>query len=668
MKYHFMITTILLIMAINTGFAQTLSPKKRVLISVGDLKDNTSLIWKKETCNQVHAIANQIVEGGVDITCRSFDTNYFQDKDLSRLLPKFDYHLRILKAQDDSVDIDVTNLKRIHQSDFQSLGWSFKDGEKTKTSKEAAMAKAISNFFFYADNETAFKAGLLVNGAKESNEIIYDQTTGVFKDKLSLTPISINKAYTLFEEESDRKKNYLRTGVEIGVLLSSAMAIYYKNLVFNQVDFDYSFQDGIKKKFNGEAIRFDDNDKMSNYGHVYAGVLYYQMARSNGFNSLESFLITFASSTAWEFMEYQEVLSINDQILTPIGGYVIGEATYQISCALFQKNNMAASALGYTINPGMATNHGIDKLSKKDKFQAQPDCKKPRWSDISMHIGLENGQKAYDPKQNSTFVAGMDATVVNIENFGKTGMDSKLVYDTAMAKMLVELNGNQGVTDLRVIAQVVAAAYHQKNLGKDQSGQLRGYDLILGVGSASTWNDRGTAEGSENEDFYGTINVLGATAHANIHYNGFNIKADFGFYGDFAMVKSYSISKYEAANPEEFRGHSTIVTDKGYYWGMGTSTLAAITIAKGKWEVGYNGQFSSAKSINGNHRLEENVTNHDRFSDTLVSNKVFISYQLSKNLKVKLSREYNIRTGSVEGEFQREGTETRTTGTLVYQF
>lgn len=101
---------------------------------------------------------------------------------------------------------------------------------------------------------------------------------------------------------------------------------------------------------------------------------------------------------------------------------------------------------------------------------------------------------------------------------------------------------------------------------------------------------------------------------------------------------------------------------------MGTSTLAAITIAKGKWEVGYNGQFSSAKSINGNHRLEENVTNHDRFSDSLVSNKVFISYQLSKNLKLKLSREYNIRTGSVEGEFQREGTETRTTGTLVYQF
>ncbi|MFA6236396.1 MAG: DUF3943 domain-containing protein [Bacteriovorax sp.] len=661
----FLLLFVLIASSVQSFAVERSLPKKHVLVSVGDLNDNDDVLWKKETCEQVYAISNQIADNGTDITCRNFDTNNFHDKGLSLLQGKFDYQMRIMKEKDGSVSIDVANQKRIHESDFKTLGWNFKDGITTKISKEEAMAKTIGNFFFYATNETAFKAGLLVNGAAESNEIIYDQKTGQFKDRVTEMPISINRAYSLYENESDRKKNYLRTGVEIGVLLSSAMAIYYKNLVFNQVDFDYGFKEGIKKKFSGEAIRFDDNDKMSNYGHVYAGVLYYQMARSNGFNSLESFLISYASSTAWEFMEYHEVLSINDQILTPIGGYIIGEATYQISCALFQKNSIAATALGYTINPGMAVNNGINKLQKKD---LQPDCKKPRWSDISMYIGLDKGQKAYEAKPGTNTVVGMDATVVNIADYGKTGSSSKLVYDTAMAKMLVELNGNDGVKDLRVIAQIVTAAYHQKNLGKDEKGQLRGYDLILGVGSASTWNDRGTEEGSPNEDFYGTINILGATAHANVHYNGFNIKADFGFYGDFAMVKSYSLNKYEAGNPGVLEGHATTVSKKGYYWGMGTTTLAAIAIEKGKWEVGYNGQFSNAKSIDGHHRKQEEITNHDVFKDTLMTNKVYISYKLTKNLKLKISREYNLRQGSVGGGFNTKGTEIRTMGTLVYQF
>jgi hypothetical protein len=649
-------------------FASGLELKKKVLISVGDLKNNKDNLWKKQVCDQIYNVANQISDNNTDVTCRSFDTAAFYDTELSQILDKYDYHMRILKSTDGSVDIDITNVHRIHETDFKTLGWNFKDGEKSKITKEEAMAKAIGNFFYYASNETAFKAGLLVNGVHESDEVSYDRENGVFKDKITNNPISINKAYSIYEHESERKKNYLRTGVEIGVLLSSAMAIYYKNLVFNQVDFDYSLQSGIKGKLNGSAIRFDDNDKGSNYGHEYAGVMYYQMARANGFNSLESFLISYASSTTWEFMEYHEVLSINDEILTPIGGYVIGEASYQISCALLQKNNIVAKTLGYTINPGLAANHSIDKYKSGNKFASQPDCSKPRWSDISMYIGLEKGQKAYDPKVNKTFVAGLDATVVTIEGYNEEGKSSKLVYDTAMAKALVELNGNNGVNDMRVVAQIVAAAYNQKNIGRDEKGQLRGYDVILGLGSASTWNDRGSPEDSKNEDFYGTINILGATASASVFYNGFHIKADLAFYGDFAMVKSYSINEFDAANPGAIAANPSVLSKHSYYWGVGTSTIAAISISKGNWEVGYNGQFSNAKSINGHHRLEEDVTRNDNFRDSYNSNRIYISYQVTKNLKIKLSREYNFREGSVNGEYDKKGKETRTMATLVYQF
>lgn len=669
MKPGFIISLLLLASLFSFGVsAEVNAMKKRVLVSVGDLKENDNLAWKKSTCDQIYSIANQIADNGVDVVCRTFDTNNFKDSSLGEMFKKFDFHLRILRSKDDSVSIDTTKIHRIHNSDFKTLGWKFKDGEKTKITKEQAMAKALGNFFFYVSNETAFKAGLLVNGVHESSEIEYDQKNGLFKDSFTNEPISINKAYSVYEKESERKANYLRTGVELGVLLSSAMAIYYKNLSYNQVDFDYGFQEGIKKKFTGEAIRFDDNDKYANYGHEVAGVLYYGIARSNGLNSLESFLVTFASSTAWEFLEYHEVLSINDQILTPIGGYVIGEATYQIGCALIQKNSVIAKTLGYTLNPALATNHGIDKLKGEDKFANNSDCSKPRWSDISMYIGLDRGQKPYNSAADNNMVAGIDATVVTVDGYNQEGKSSKLVYDTAMAKALIETNGNKGLVDLKVVAQIMAAAYNQKDISIDNNGQLRGYDILLGVGSSSTWSDRGGNFENGNEDFYGTIGILGANATASLFYNGFHIKADMAFYGDFAMVKSYSIDKFKNSTPAGLSGLSSVLTKREHYWGMGTSTLAAISIQKGKWEVGYNGQISNAESIDGHHRYQENVTRHDQFKDLLSSHRVFISYQLTKNLKIKLSREYNFREGSVNGDFKTKGTETRTSGTLVYQF
>jgi hypothetical protein len=669
MKTLFVFTLLLsAFMSFNTQAAPI---KKNVLVSVGEITtDENSPGWKKSVCDQVYTIANQVVTSGVNVVCRNFDTSSILDKGLENIHLKYDYHLRILKDSYGVVGMDVNKLQRKNSSDFKTLAWTMKDGANTKITKEQAMAKAIGNFFFYVDNELAYKAALLVNGAQDSDSISYDQKKGVFLDRFTNEPISINRAYSQFEGEGERHMNYLRTGVEIGVLLSSAMAIYYKNLVFNQVDFDYGLKDGIRKKLNGDAIRLDDNDKSSNYGHEYAGVMYYQMARSNGFNSLESFLITFASSTAWEFMEYHEVLSINDEIMTPIGGYVIGEATYQISCALNQKNSLAAKTLGYTINPGLAANHAIDAIKSKNKFASQPDCQKPRWSDISVYMGVEQGSKPYVPtaEEQKGWVAGMDATVVPIADYNKEGKGTKLIYDTAMAKMLVELNGNQGVTDLRVVAQLISVAYNTKDITRDEKGQLRGYDVLVGVGTASTWNDRGTKEDSDSEDFFGTINVLGATASASIFKNGFHIKADVAFYGDFAMVKSYSLSKYRNENPGAMAGQASTISKHNYYWGAGASTIASIAVEKGKWEVGYNGQFSSEKSLKGNHRLQEEITTTDVYRDTMSVNRHYIKYSITKNLQFQISREYYKRSGSVNNGSKTTGTEVRTMGTLIYKF
>ena len=67
--------------------------------------------------------------------------------------------------------------------------------------------------------------------------------------------------------------------------------------------------------------------------HPYAGAAYYMGARSNGFNTWGSFLYCFAISTVfWEygFEAFNEIPSVQDLIITPVVGSLMGEGFYLI--------------------------------------------------------------------------------------------------------------------------------------------------------------------------------------------------------------------------------------------------------------------------------------------------------------------------------------------------
>lgn len=67
--------------------------------------------------------------------------------------------------------------------------------------------------------------------------------------------------------------------------------------------------------------------------HPYAGAVYYMGARSIGFNMLGSFLYCTAISTVfWEYgiEAFMEKPSIQDLILTPLSGILLGECFYRL--------------------------------------------------------------------------------------------------------------------------------------------------------------------------------------------------------------------------------------------------------------------------------------------------------------------------------------------------
>ncbi len=79
---------------------------------------------------------------------------------------------------------------------------------------------------------------------------------------------------------------------------------------------------------------WDKDNFVFNYVlHPYGGAVYFMSARGSGFNMWESLAYsTFISSVLWEYgIEcFMEIPSIQDLLITPIAGSIIGEGFYQL--------------------------------------------------------------------------------------------------------------------------------------------------------------------------------------------------------------------------------------------------------------------------------------------------------------------------------------------------
>ena len=98
---------------------------------------------------------------------------------------------------------------------------------------------------------------------------------------------------------------------------------------------------------------WDKDNVIFNYVlHPYAGAAYYMGARSNGFNMWGSFLYSFCISTFfWEygFEAFNEIPSIQDLIITPVVGSLLGEGFYLAKRAIVSNGYrlFGSKVLGY---------------------------------------------------------------------------------------------------------------------------------------------------------------------------------------------------------------------------------------------------------------------------------------------------------------------------------
>ncbi|MBD5248177.1 MAG: DUF3943 domain-containing protein [Barnesiella sp.] len=133
---------------------------------------------------------------------------------------------------------------------------------------------------------------------------------------------------------------------------------------------------------NGHTIRNNfrrgfvwDNDQMGTnmFLHPYHGNLYFNSARSNGYNFWQSGLFALGGSAMWEFFMENEYPSLNDIIATPVGGMAIGELTYRASDIVLKDNStgwerFGREAAAFVIAP----TRGLTRIINGDAWRKRP--------------------------------------------------------------------------------------------------------------------------------------------------------------------------------------------------------------------------------------------------------------------------------------------------------
>ncbi len=361
-------------------------------------------------------------------------------------------------------------------------------------------------------------------------------------------------------------------------------------------------------------------------------------------------MVTLASSSIWEYFgEYKEVVSINDQIITGIGGAIIGETLFQISNMLKQKDSMIAKTIGAVINPLGTLN---DVLDGKGVFHAHRNFTRSLGfnSDGYSSMDIISGIKmaANRTSSQNTYMAemGFDSEVINLPVEG-AGQLKTMVLDPTMAELFVLGSvSDQGIEDWQMVTKLALGGYFSKNVTQDANGKMSGHTFFIAPAVRTEYTSHGDAH---SKDFYAMVNVIGTTMDITYYHNGGKIRFAVDVYADFAMVRPYGLEQFKDGG-HDLEATRSVLAKRGYYFAAGATGIATINYQKGDHEFGMAYTQHTFDSIDDKslNRHIDRVTDDVTMKDRLQSVKVYYTRSLSQKYKVSFGLERIFREGTMD--------------------
>lgn len=173
---------------------------------------------------------------------------------------------------------------------------------------------------------------------------------------IDLTPLDssqVSPTPPIPQEFCCSHKHFGATLLELGIL--EVVPWYFNRHVGDDSTAVLTF-DAWKRNVE-EGFEWDPNNFNTNmFMHPYHGNVYFNAARSNGYNFWESAAVAWFGSFIWEFFGENNRAAVNDWVNTSLGGIVMGEALNRASWALLDNtatgtNRTLRELAAFFVNP-----------------------------------------------------------------------------------------------------------------------------------------------------------------------------------------------------------------------------------------------------------------------------------------------------------------------------
>lgn len=467
-------------------------------------------------------------------------------------------------------------------------------------------------------------------------------------------------------------RNTGRALFEIGSVMMYSQVRYWLNYAkfIEDWQFHFSWKDQKRRFFTFEAWSLDSNAFSLNWTHAFAGVLYYDFARTNHLSWPQSFLFSMSGSLWWEYVaEWREVISLNDNIMTSAGGYAAGEAWFQLGKYFIGRNGFFNRLLSF-IDPLMKLNHWLDKEQGKN-LSLGPE---PGWHSFRFFLGQRNMPASSGVGLQTDFIAGFHTQIIHLPDYGKPGKTGKMVMDTLASDLDVDFAFLHGrIEEANFSTRVVGLGYFKQDINAD----FRGYAYYFGLGSAFTlFKKKSVAfydsssipvkqgfdlhleEPRKFRDKLSIVHIAGPSFDVTKFSPASRLRLVLDATLDFGLINSYALNKYSIGR--DLTGVKTTLLYYGYYYGLGTTLSSGLTYNIHGLE--FNGflRYQAYGSMDGLDRFQKEVTDDFHLTDTRLTYRIGAALRIP-GTPVELYGSYegidrrgvikDIRHGSLENRY-----------------